>query len=113
MAMPRSRGGRWSTRRPPIHTSPWLGVSRPATILRSVVLPQPDAPSSTRNSWSAIVRSTEWRAVKLPKCLATFLIEISAIFVSPGRSAVGDAPHGEQIFPHREDEDQRRQHEGR
>ena len=33
----------------------------------SVVLPQPEAPSSTMNSWSAMVRSIECSAVKAPK----------------------------------------------
>ena len=55
MAMPRARGGRWSTRRSPIQTSPALGVSSPAMMRRSVVLPQPEAPSSTMNSRSATV----------------------------------------------------------
>ena len=46
---------------------------------RSVVLPQPEAPSSTRNSWSAMVRSIACSAVKPPKRLATFLMRISAM----------------------------------
>ena len=39
----------------------------------------PEAPSRTRNSWSAIVRSIECRASNLPKLLATCFICISAI----------------------------------
>ncbi len=69
MAMPRSRGGRWSTRRSPIQTSPVVGVSSPAMIRSSVVLPQPEAPSSTMNSWSRIVRSIECSAWNWPKRL--------------------------------------------
>ena len=48
----------------------------------SVVLPQPEAPSSTRNSRSATSRSMSTSAVKPPKRLATSLISISAIGVS-------------------------------
>src|SRR6516225_2391036 len=57
MAMLRSRGGRGVTTRPSISTSPVDGVSSPAIILSSVVLPQPDGPSSTRNSPSRTGRS--------------------------------------------------------
>jgi hypothetical protein len=46
---------------------------------RSVVLPQPEAPSSTMNSRSAMVRSTSCSAVKVPKDLATPLMRISAM----------------------------------
>jgi hypothetical protein len=63
MAMPRSRGASPSTRRPPIRTSPLVAVSSPATMRSSVVLPQPEAPSSTRNSWSRMVRSIVCSAV--------------------------------------------------
>src|SRR5687768_7623586 len=105
--MPRSRGGSWSTRRPPIQTSPWVGVSSPAIIRRSVVLPHPDAPSRTMNSWSAIVRSIEWSAVKSPKLFLTPLMTISAI---GGLLTVRDAPHREEVFPDGEDEEQRRDH---
>src|SRR3954452_589724 len=57
MAMPRSFGGTSLTTSPPIMMSPPEMSSRPA-IIRSVVdLPQPDGPTSTTNSWSAISRS--------------------------------------------------------
>src|SRR6476646_4739782 len=36
-----------------MYTSPSVGSSRPATIRSSVLLPQPDGPRSTMNSWSA------------------------------------------------------------
>src|SRR3979411_331623 len=55
--MSRSFGGTSLTTSPPIMMSPPVMSSRPA-IIRSVVdLPQPDGPTSTTNSWSAMSRS--------------------------------------------------------
>src|SRR3979409_847135 len=55
--MSRSLGGTSLTTSPPIMMSPPVMSSRPA-IIRSVVdLPQPDGPTSTTNSWSAMSRS--------------------------------------------------------
>src|SRR6185312_4914554 len=57
MAMSRSFGGTSLTTSPPIKMSPPVMSSRPA-IMRSVVdLPQPDGPTRTTNSWSAMSRS--------------------------------------------------------
>src|SRR5215203_1658954 len=57
MAMSRSFGGTSLTTSPPIMMSPSVMSSSPA-IIRSVVdLPQPDGPTSTTNSLSAISRS--------------------------------------------------------
>src|SRR3954451_1036900 len=57
MAMSRSFGATSLTTRPPMEMLPELTSSRPA-IMRSVVdLPQPDGPTSTTNSWSAMSRS--------------------------------------------------------
>ena len=50
MAMSRSLGCRSLTRRPPITISPSETVSSPAIMLSSVDLPQPEGPTSTRNS---------------------------------------------------------------
>src|SRR5690606_23290273 len=50
----RSRGGTSSTRRSPMRISPRVGSSSPAIIRIVVVLPQPEGPSSTRNSRSAM-----------------------------------------------------------
>ena len=44
---------------PATRTSPLVACSSPATMLSSVVLPQPLRPSSTTNSFSRIVRSTD------------------------------------------------------
>ena len=57
MAMSRSRGDSVFTTRSPIFITPVLMSSSPATIRSAVVLPQPDGPTSTRNSPSAISRS--------------------------------------------------------
>src|SRR5216683_3664998 len=55
--MSRSFGGTSLTTSPPIMISPSVISSSPA-IIRSVVdFPQPDGPTSTTNSWSAMSRS--------------------------------------------------------
>ena len=59
MAMSRSREGTWLTTRSPIRTTPLEISSSPATIRSAVVLPQPDGPTSTMNSPSAMSRSRE------------------------------------------------------
>ena len=56
--MSRSRGERCVTSRSPIVIRPPVTSSRPAIIRSSVDLPQPDGPTSTRNSPLSIVRST-------------------------------------------------------
>src|SRR6202011_3482328 len=57
IAISRSFGGTSLTTSPPIMMSPPVMSSSPA-IIRSVVdFPQPDGPTSTTNSWSAMSRS--------------------------------------------------------
>src|SRR5690349_7815216 len=51
--MSRSLGATLFTMRSPIQTSPSLISSRPASIRSVVDLPQPDAPTKTKNSLSA------------------------------------------------------------
>src|SRR5713101_8392837 len=63
MAILRSRGGRSLTTRPPMRMSPLVCRSSPAIMRRSVVLPHPLGPRSTRNSPSRVVRSTPSTAV--------------------------------------------------
>src|SRR4051795_2872746 len=58
MAMSRSFGGIWVTSRSPIRIRPSLTSSRPASMRSEVDLPQPDGPTRTRNSPSAISRSS-------------------------------------------------------
>src|ERR1700689_1915417 len=57
MAMSRSFGGTSLTTSPPIMMSPSVISSRPAIIRKVVDFPQPDGPTSTTNSWSAMSRS--------------------------------------------------------
>src|SRR6476660_9069505 len=56
--MSRSRDGTWLTTRSPIRTTPPEISSNPATIRRAVVLPEPDGPTRTMNSPSAMSRSS-------------------------------------------------------
>src|SRR3954454_8411999 len=56
MAMSRSLGGRSLTTSSPMRRSPSVTVSSPATIRRAVDFPQPDAPTSTSISPSAMSR---------------------------------------------------------
>src|SRR3954452_15050083 len=63
--MSRSRDGMLLTTRSPIRSSPSEMSSRPATMRRAVVLPQPDGPTSTTNSPSSIPRST-WLTARVP-----------------------------------------------
>src|SRR5580765_6226028 len=57
--MSRSFGETSFTMRPSIVIVPSLMSSSPATMRSAVVLPQPDGPTSTMNSPSAISRSSE------------------------------------------------------
>src|SRR5882762_8744307 len=66
MAMSRSRGARSVTSRPPMRISPEVASSRPPTMRRTVVLPEPDGPTSTRTSPSATSRSSEETATAPP-----------------------------------------------
>ena len=65
MATSRSRGRMSFTTSPPISIVPSSTASRPAIMRSSVLLPQPDGPTSTVNCLSGIVRSiprTAWTA---------------------------------------------------
>src|SRR5437763_2444579 len=78
--MSRSFGETSFTTRPPIERVPSEMSSRPATMRRAVVLPQPDGPTSTRNSpsWMSSVRSkTAW--TPLSYTLSTSLNATSAM----------------------------------
>src|SRR5215470_12942002 len=69
--MSRSLGGTRLTTLPPIAISPSEISSSPAIIRNSVDLPQPDGPTSTQNSPSAIAMSTPRMTCVDPKCLCT------------------------------------------
>src|SRR5262249_25755598 len=69
--MSRSLGGTRLPTLPPMAISPSEISSRPAIIRRSVDLPQPDGPTSTQNSPSAMAMSTPRMTCVDPKCLCT------------------------------------------
>src|SRR5712671_4738411 len=71
------------TSRPPTTISPESASSSPATTRRIVLLPQPDGPSRTRNSPSAICSETSLTASTLPKLFIRCLIRISATTLLP------------------------------
>src|SRR5919198_4623029 len=73
--MSRSRGGRSVTTRSAIRISPAVSSSRPAIILRAVLLPQPEGPTSTRNS-----PSSTWSVRSL-----TATVPSGNCFVTPSR----------------------------
>src|SRR5712692_6068389 len=82
MATPRARGVMSLTISSLIRTSPDVCRSRPAMILRKVVLPQPDGPSSTRNSPSQADKLTPSRAATSPKSFLMSLATTAAIWTS-------------------------------
>src|SRR6266700_5267906 len=92
MAIPRARGGTSpSTRWSPMCISPDVGRSSPAIILNSVVFPEPEEPSRTRNSPSRIDRSTPSTACRSPKCFLRLRISMPATVaaLTPGLPPVG------------------------
>src|SRR6266536_2067314 len=78
--MPRLRryGGTWVSRRPPNRISPAVADSKPAIIMRVVVLPEPLGPRRVRNSPDATVRETLSTASTAPKLLDTATSSSSA-----------------------------------
>ncbi len=66
MPMPRSLGSSQVTFLPLIQIWPSVMSRRPAMQLSSVDLPQPDGPSSTMNSPSAMSRLRWFRTLTLP-----------------------------------------------
>src|SRR5207245_817685 len=60
------------TMRSPMKISPLVCSSRPASIRRAVVFPQPDGPTSTRNSASRTARLRSLTATTSPKRFVTW-----------------------------------------
>src|SRR2546427_5573440 len=90
--MPRALGGTSpSTRSPPMRISPDVGRSSPAIIRSSVVFPEREEPSSTRNSPSRIERSPPSTAWRSPKCFLRFRISTPATVgaLAPGLPPLG------------------------
>src|SRR5215831_301816 len=79
MATPRARGGISLTTSPPIKRSPLVCFSSPQMMRRSVVLPQPDGPSSTMNSPSGTVREMPFTAGTSPHFLMISLVDTAAM----------------------------------
>ena len=66
MAMSRSLGSSSLTTRSPMTISPLVIASSPATMRSSVDLPQPEGPTMTMNSPSAMSTVTPWMTSRLP-----------------------------------------------
>src|SRR5690349_6839181 len=79
---------------PPTWTRPASGISKPAIMRRDVVLPQPDGPSSEKNSPAAMSSVTPSTAMTLPSnVLVTFSSLMAAedsasAFQDPGDARV-------------------------
>src|SRR3989338_7038784 len=73
---------------------PSVGVSKPASILSKVVLPQPDGPSSAKNSPSLTVSETLSTAASLPNRLVTF----SKVMMGLG-AVIADVPRHTKSRP--------------
>ena len=84
MARPRLAGASSVTSRPSIKIVPEVVSSSPAISLSSVDLPQPDGPTKTTNSPSAISRSMPGMMTVAPKALRTCLSVIWPMFFLPG-----------------------------
>src|SRR5688572_29574629 len=93
MATSRSRGLMSFTTSPPVSIVPASASSSPAIVRGSVLLPQPERPTSTANSPSRMSRSTPRTAGTAPKLLCNPLIFTTAMAGhSPFRS-VPSAAH--------------------
>src|SRR3979409_1765580 len=79
--------GRSVTRRPSMAISPRSGIKKPATRLSSVVLPQPEGPSSVISSPRRTSNDISSSAVISPKRLVT-PSNWTAMSSSPARAAV-------------------------
>src|SRR5215210_1776482 len=89
--MSRSIGWTSLTTWPPIRMSPPVISSRPAVRRRTVVLPEPEGPTKTQNSPSAMVRSSSSTATVPPgKIFVTPLKRSSAIALSTSVCVLGD-----------------------
>ncbi len=82
MAMPRSDGDRSLTTRSPMETWPVVASSSPAMVRNRVDLPQPDGPTKTTNSPSAISRSTPFSTSTAPNAFFTSTRRTFAMLLS-------------------------------
>src|SRR5580704_5291650 len=79
-------GGTAARSSPPSSTRPWSGVSNPARMRSRVVLPQPDGPSSAKNSPGKMSRLSRFTAGVPAKRLETAAKRTSG---SPAASGPG------------------------
>src|SRR5215470_9774055 len=103
--MPRSTRSAASTpsrRRPSNQISPCRGVSRPATVLSSVLLPAPLAPTSATASPARTSRVTPWSATT-PVPYATWASRISSsgrpVALGAGTVAVAEIRRDHALVP--------------
>src|SRR3984893_13977714 len=66
-------------------TRPWSGVSKPAISRNKVVLPQPEGPSSAKNSPASTASDTRSTAATMPKRLLAPMISRTGISRSAAR----------------------------
>src|ERR1700730_2727551 len=92
--MSRSFGSSAVTSRPPIKSLPEETLSRPAIICSVVVLPQPDGPTSTANSPSAILRSSSGTTTREPYRFST----LSRVTSAMDHAFFLDAGNGRSAF---------------
>src|SRR2546421_2866978 len=100
--MLRSFGGTSVTSSPPISTSPSLTSSSPAIMRSVVLLPQPEGPTSTTNSLSAISRSMP-RTAKVSSYFLTRLRSVTCAIAFPlgcARRQTGDVIVHEESVDH-------------
>src|SRR5580704_17852537 len=87
--MSRSRGASFTTFRSSIRIAPSSTCSRPASIRRIVVFPQPEGPTRTRNSPSATWRFRSSTTGSSPNSLWTPSYRTSANWISQLRNRCG------------------------
>src|SRR5881392_3303553 len=111
--MSRSRGATRFTKRSPMKTSPLVTASRPATSRSAVVLPDPDGPTNTMNSPSAISSENPDSAVTSSKTFVASRYATTAIPL-PLHRAGQDAPDELTLQQNEHDHDgERDDHRGR
>ena len=80
----RSCGSTGAMSRPPSRMRPSSGVSKPASMRSSVVLPQPLGPNSAKNSPAAMSSESRSTARKLPKFFDTPSIRSNGMWAAAG-----------------------------
>src|SRR5436190_8704854 len=87
----RRYGGSAPISSPSSKMRPASGVSKPASNRSSVVLPQPEGPSSAKNSLRPISSEKSSTAACVPKCLLTPSNRTSGLPCETGSSAIVSA----------------------